>query len=253
MHALITGASAGIGEGFARRFAKNGWKLSLVARREEQLRALADDLAPECFVRPADLSDPAVAATVLAECEDALGPVDILVNNAGIQYVEPTEGVSLERIQRMMNVNVVTPLAFIRAVLPGMKGRSSGTIVNVTSMAGLTFTPGMCHYNGSKAALSACSESLRVELKGSGVHVLTVYPGPVTTEMATAALERYGSSLVTDHVPTGTTDELAKRVERAILSTKPRVIYPRIYGVARHTRVLSQWVTDLLAPSVGEG
>lgn len=248
MHVLITGASAGLGEGFARRFGANGWKLSLVARREERLRSLDDELASECFVRPADLSDPAVAEAVYQDCVDAFGPVDVLVNNAGVQYVEPTAGVDVARIQRMMNINVVTPLAFIHVALRQMLERGDGTIVNVASMAAITHTPGMCHYNGSKAALAASSESLRVELKGTGVHVVTVYPGPVESDMEAAGRAAYRDTFFRDAVPTGTPERLAALVERAILGKKARVIYPQAYTIARHTRNVAQAFTDLFAP-----
>jgi len=250
MHALITGASSGLGDGFARHFAEQGWSLSLAARRLERLEALAGELDAPTFVRVTDLADMQHCRALVDDVVAALGPVDVLINNAGIQYVEPTVGVSPERIQHMMTLNVTSPMALIHHVLPAMLERGAGTIVNIASMAALTNTPGMCHYNGSKSALAACSETLRVELEGTGVHVLTVYPGPVTSDMEAAARANYAPSKAADILPTGSPEGLARLVARAIERKRPRVIYPRVYGLVRHARLLSQWATDRATPGL---
>ena len=250
-HALITGASAGLGEAFARKFAAQGYNVTLVARREERLRALAEELGGETFVRPADLSDGAVVPDLVAEAEAALGPVEVLVNNAGIQYVEPTVGVSRERIEKMFAVNVTTPMALQNAVLVGMLERGRGTIVNIASMAAITPTPGMSHYNGSKAALAATSESLRAEVLPKGVNVVTVYPGPVESDMEAAAREAYTGGVV-DSLPTGTPEGLAELVWAAVRKKQARVVYPRVYGLSRYFRVTSEWVTRTFSPPLAE-
>ena len=249
-HCLITGASSGIGEGLARYASTLGWKLTLAARRVEKLEALAAELSCETFVRPTDVSDLDDLPRLISESVEALGHIDILVNNAGVQYVEPTLGVSVERLERLIDVDLMAPLALVRHAAPAMVERGSGTIVNITSMAGITHTPGLCHYNAAKAGLSAASESLRVELAPSGVHVLTVYPGPVTTPMEQAARESYGDSPAVKYVPTGTTEGLAKLMVKAIDRRKPRVVYPRVYGIARYFRVTAQWLTDLATPKL---
>ncbi len=162
MHALITGASSGIGEATARYFAELGWELSLVARREDRLREIADELNVRTLVQHADLGGYERCAEVVKESESTLGPVDVLINNAGVLYVEPTVNVEPIRIKRIMTVNLISPMALVHHVLPSMLKRGRGTLVNISSVAGVTPTPGMCHYNASKAGLAAASESLRV-------------------------------------------------------------------------------------------
>ncbi len=249
-HCLITGASSGIGEGLARYLAGFGWKLTLAARRLEKLDALAESLSCETFVRQTDVSQFDDLKPLIDDAESALGPIDVLVNNAGVQYVEPTLGVTVERVERLFDVDLVAPLALIHHATPAMVKRGRGSVVNITSMAGISHTPGMCHYNAAKAGLSAASESLRVELAPTGVHVITVYPGPVTTPMEQVAREAMGDSAAVKYVPTGTTEGLAKLIYKAINRRKARVVYPRVYGLARYFRVTAQWVVDRATPKL---
>lgn len=252
MHALITGASSGIGDAITREFAAQGWDVSLVARRKENLDSLAAELKVKTFVRSADLSDPGVCTEVIDDCIKALGPIDVLVNNAGIQYVEATSGVSIERMQRLLNVNLASPLTLMQLVMPDMIARKSGAIINIASVAAITHTPGMCHYNGSKAGLAACSESLRVELAPQGVHVLTVYPGPVRSAMEEAARQQYEESWTTKYIPTGDAAILARKIFTGTTKKIARIVYPSSYGLTRFTRVSSQWFTDVLTPGLRE-
>ena len=112
-HALITGASSGIGEAMARHFAAKGWRLTLAARRKEQLDDLAASLDAEVFVRPTDLSDLSQCERLVKDAVEALGPIDVLINNAGVQYVEPTVGVTPERGELLLNVDLLAPLRLI--------------------------------------------------------------------------------------------------------------------------------------------
>src|SRR5204863_3775105 len=125
--------------------------------------------------------------------------------------------------------------------MPAMLARRSGTIVNVASMAAVTTIRGMLHYNASKAGLAAASETLRAELRKSGVHVVTVYPGPVHTPMADASLANYGSAIAY-RLPTGRADVLARRVRRAVERKHTRVIFPRFYYLVRWFPGISQFV-----------
>lgn len=247
-HAFITGASSGIGEEIAREYSRQGWSLTLVARRVEKLEALAKELNTEVLVLPADLSDWKICQSLIDQAESKFGPVEALINNAGIQYVERASGVSPERIDRIWGLNVLTPMHFMHAVLPQMEARKAGYIVNIASMAGITPTPGMSHYNGTKAGIAAMSESLRVEVEGLGVHVLTVYPGPVESDMEAAAREQYQETAAAKFAPMGKPDVLAKKIYKAMVGRKARVVYPSVYGLARYTRVTSQWITDTFAP-----
>ncbi|MFT5432136.1 MAG: short-subunit dehydrogenase [Myxococcota bacterium] len=250
MHAVVTGASAGIGAAIARVLAAQGASVTLVARRRDALESLARELPTKTHVVVADLSDAANATSWLTEAEEALGPTDILVNNAGMQIVSRTQLVDPEHAEKLMRLNVFTPFRLTRAVLPAMLKRDAGTIVDVSSLAGLAPTPGMYHYSASKAALGAASESLRGELRGTGVHVVTVYPGPVATEMAHVALETYGPehAKTASRLPTGTPEELARLVAKAINKKEPRVVYPAVYNITRLFPGTTRWVMDRATP-----
>ncbi len=244
-HALVTGASSGIGEAIARRLARDGVHVTLAARRKERLDALAAELDATTLVRPTDLSDLSECAALHAAAVDALGPVDLLVNNAGVQFVEPMVGVSPERSELLFNVDLHAPMRLMNLVVADLLASgSSGAVVNVASLAALIHTPGMGHYNAAKAALAAASETMRAEVEHMNVHVLTVYPGPVSSEMESAAREAYGDDAPADILPTGTPDVLADKIHSALAKKTPRLVYPASYGALRHTRPFAQWVTE---------
>lgn len=247
-HVVVTGASAGLGEAFARAFAAEGARLTLVARRRERLDALAAEIGGSVVAW--DLADPARAAEWLPDAVAANGPVDVLVNNAGLQVVGRTHAVDVEAAERTVLTNLLAPLRLVHAVLPSMLERGSGTIVNVASMAALAPTPGMTWYNAGKAGLAAASEALRGELRGTGVDVLTVYPGIIPdTDMAKNAMHVYdGGSLAVRLQPTGTPAGLAAVVLDAVKRRRARVIWPRANAVARHFPAATRWVMDAFTP-----
>jgi short-subunit dehydrogenase len=254
MHVVVTGASSGIGEAIAREFARAGAQLTLVARRKELLEKLAQEAGVPCQVVAHDLSVPARAGDWIAGAEQANGPIDVLVNNAGHQIVAPTAETDPDQADALLALDLVTPLRLTRAVLPGMLSRKRGTIVDVSSMAALAPTPGMTWYNAAKGGLAAASESLRGELRRSGVHVVTVYPGPVETAMAQAAYQRLGGeSGAAGIIPKGTPEELARLVRRAVERRVDRVIYPAPYGLARHFPNLTRWAMDRFTPPLKSG
>jgi short-subunit dehydrogenase len=248
-HALITGASSGIGEALAKAFAAEGYDLTLVARRRAELERVVASLVPsaKAEILVADLADLGHEAEIVARAEAARGAVDVLVNNAGVQIVHATEDVSVARSEALFTLNVLAPFRFTRSVLPGMLARGRGTIVDVASLAALGPTPGMFDYSASKAALAAGSECLRAEVKGRGVHVVTVYPGPIVTAMANAAAARYAKD-PTAGMPVGNTGALARLVVRAVERRQDRVIYPRVYAVTRMFPGLARWAIDTFGP-----
>ena len=254
-HVLLTGASSGIGEAMAIHFSSLGWNITLAARREEKLHKLATQLESDnkdvkTFVRRVDLSNSDDCQALVQDAQNALGPIDILINNAGIQFVEHAAGVTPERIDLLITIDLLSPLHLIHYVLPSMLERKLGTIVNVSSMAGLIPTPGMMHYNAAKAGLAAASESLRVELKDSGVNVFTVYPGPVKSPMEDIARQQFEESFSAKNAPTGDPMVLAKKIAIGIEKKKARLVYPSFYKASRYTRVFSQWVTNTFAPKL---
>ncbi len=248
-HAFVTGASAGIGEGLCYALSRAGYHVTLCARREAELARVASNTSDRVttFVLPGDMTDLDALPSLLQRAEDELGPIDVLVNNAGVQIVEPTAGVDPSAGERLFAINVLAPFRLTRAVLPKMIARRQGTIVDIASLAALAPTPGMYHYNASKAALAAASESLRAEVKEHDLHVVTVYPGPVDTQMARDAVDAYEGHAA-DRLPMGTTSELADLILSAIDKRQPRVIYPRAYTAARHFPQITRWVVDTFAP-----
>lgn len=251
MHVIVTGASSGIGEAIARELARSGVRLTLVARRRARLESLATELrskGAEVKVVERDLSVPAQAASWLADAVTEFGPVDVLVNNAGVQIVGTTVDTDVAAADAMIATNLLSPLRLTHAVLPSMLARRQGTIVDVASVAALAPTPGMTWYNASKAGLAAASESMRGELRGSGVHVLTVYPGIIDTAMSDAAIARAEPSFALSLQPHGKADELARRVRVAIEKKSDRLIYPRSMALARRFPALTRWVLDRFTP-----
>lgn len=248
MHVAITGASSGIGAALARELAKAGHRLTLVARR----RALLDDLAAElgggALVVAHDLSDAAHATAWVAAAEAAHGPIDVLVNNAGMENTGPSHEADPAECRRLIDLNLTTPILLMRHLLPGMRARRRGLLVNVASVAALVPLPRQTYYGGSKAGLAAFSEALRGELLGSGVDVLTVYPGPVKTAMGEAGWAGLGGRENLPKMPEGTPEVLAGRMRRAMERRRARVIYPRFYALSRWLPWFGRWSVDRFAP-----
>ncbi|MFO0727160.1 MAG: SDR family NAD(P)-dependent oxidoreductase [Myxococcota bacterium] len=247
MHVFLTGASSGIGEALAKEYARREARLSLVARRQDRLLELQAGLKTKSQVLPADLSDPTVVEGLVAQAIAALGPIDILINNAGSQLVGSAFAVSDEAAEASMRLNYTVPMRLIRRVVPAMIARGQGAVVNVSSMAGVTWTPWMADYSGSKAALGASSEVLREELRASGVSVLTVYPGPVESPMEAAARAKLPGAAAR-LAPTGTPEELARKIADAVADQDARLIYPAVYNLGYLFRYTSQWVTKTFTP-----
>lgn len=190
--ALITGASAGIGAEFARQLAGRAGALVLVARRRERLEELRDELtagAPNLnvLVRPADVSDPQQLAALCDSLEREQITIDLLINNAGLGDRGSFATSELQRIEDMLRVNVVALTTLTRRLLPAMLTRKRGAILNVSSSASFLPMPRFAVYAATKAYVTSFSEALRMELRGSGVSVTALCPGPVHTEFDSIA------------------------------------------------------------------
>ncbi|MGI8331107.1 SDR family NAD(P)-dependent oxidoreductase [Actinomadura scrupuli] len=187
--ALVTGASSGIGESMARTLADRGCDLVLVARREELLDGLADDLRGTrkvgVEVLAADLTDPAQ----LARVEERLRaePVDLLVNNAGYGAFGAFAGIPLDDQLKEIDLNVTALVRLSYAALPGMIERGRGGVLNVASVAGFAPSPGSATYGATKAFVASFSESLHAEVRDAGVTVTALCPGFTRTDEDTAA------------------------------------------------------------------
>ena len=250
MHVVVTGASSGIGEAIAREYLARGASVTLVRRGEPLLTRVAAGGASRARVVTADLASPELSLEWLDEAERALGPIDILVNNAGIQIVKRAAETDWADAERLLRLDLLVPLRLTTHVLQRMIPRATGTIVDIASIAAIAPTPGMFFYNAAKAGLAAASESLRSEVKRHGIHVVTVYPGPVASAMASAAVAAYEDGATLRHVPTGSPDVLARRIADAVAKRRPRVVYPRMYGVTRHLPNATRWALDAFTPDL---
>jgi uncharacterized protein len=179
--ALVTGASAGLGEEFARQLSAQGKRLVLVARRKERLDALAAELGNTRVVA-ADLSQPGAPAGLMADIANHDETVELLVNNAGFGLAGRFAELDEARQREMINLNCGALTELAHAVLPGMIDRNSGGILNVASTAAFQPGPGMTVYFASKAFVLSFSEALHDEVKRHGVRVSCLCPGPTRTE-----------------------------------------------------------------------
>ena len=185
---LITGASSGIGRELAVQLAALGAKLGLVARRKDLLESLARKLGAErALAVQADVGSRAQVDLAVAAVKERFGRVDVLVNNAGVGYFGAIEAMPREKLELLLQVNVLGPVQMIQAALPHLKA-SRGMIVNVSSGLSKRALPFLSAYAGTKAMLDAISDGLRLELRGHGVRVLTYCPPEVATDFAANAL-----------------------------------------------------------------
>lgn len=185
---LITGASAGIGRACAAAFHAAGAKVAITARSEDRLKGVSDALGHDrvLFV-PGDITDPSHRANLVTQIRNAFGPIDVLVNNAGWASFGTVARVPLEHVQTMLQLNFVAPIALIQAVLPQMRERGYGQIVNIASVVGHQPMPWMTVYSATKAALLALSTGLRLELRGTGIDVIAVAPSSTRTDFFQSA------------------------------------------------------------------
>ncbi|RIQ17832.1 SDR family oxidoreductase [Jiangella rhizosphaerae] len=176
----ITGASSGIGAAAAQAFSAAGHPLLLMARRAGRM---ADLDLPDTRVAEVDVTDAAAVRDAVAAAEAAYGPVDLLVNNAGVMPLSPVVDQPEADIKMLFDVNCVALLTTAQAVLPGMRERGRGTVMNIGSIAGKNLYPDHTVYCGTKYAVHAMTEGMRRENAAHGVRVVLVAPGQVETEL----------------------------------------------------------------------
>ena len=192
---LITGVSTGFGRALAEAALAKGYRVVGTVRSEAD-KAAFEALKPgRAFGRMLDVTDTANIAPTVAEIEKSVGPIDVLVNNAGYGFEGILEESSLDEIRHQFEVNVFGAVAMIQAVLPFMRQRRSGRILNITSMGGYITFPGIGVYNGSKFALEGISEALAKEVKDLGIHVTAVGPGGFRTDWAGRSMIRKDRSI----------------------------------------------------------
>jgi short-subunit dehydrogenase len=237
--ALVTGASSGIGRALAKALARENVWVAVSGRRQAALDSLADEIeragGTRPAVLPADLSKRGEAHRLGERAIEALGQVDLLVNNAGVgiggsQVVVADDDVARE----LFETNYWSALALTRALVPGMRARNAGAIVNVSSIGSITPMPLAGHYSSSKAALSLATETLRLELRDTDLHVLHVLPGPVDTAMLAEFALVPGGDKVLAGMPKGDVDTLAQKIIRGLERRKRAFVYPTMLAAIRH-------------------
>ena len=178
---VVTGASSGIGEATARRLAREGARLVVAARRADRIRALAGELGDAVAVTT-DMRDPAQVRALVAAAADTYGGVDVLVNNAGQGLHVPVKDIALDDLVAVTELNFYAPLVAMQSVIPIMRERGGGSIVNVSSGTTLMLPTGTAGYASTKAALNMLSRTARAELAEDGIAVSVVYPFVTATE-----------------------------------------------------------------------
>ncbi|MFC0387565.1 oxidoreductase [Muricoccus vinaceus] len=192
---LITGVSSGLGRAFASGALAARHHVIGTVRRSADAEAFAAAAPGRAHPLVLDVTDYAAIPAALAAAESEAGPVDVLVNNAGYGHEGALEESSMEDLQRQFAANVFGPVAMIQAVLPGMRARRRGHIVNVTSMGGFITMPGITFYCGSKFALEGISEALGKEVAGFGIRVTALAPGQFRTDWAGRSMDRTPRSI----------------------------------------------------------
>lgn len=246
-HVAVTGASSGIGAALVEEFVAAGAAVTMVARRRGEMEKLAARVGGRTQIFAVDLSDVSRCCDWLAPAASHFGPIDVLINNAGVQRVVPAAEHTDDDLDAMLNLNLVSPLRLTRAVLPDMLARGSGAIVDVSSMAAFSPVPGMWGYVASKAGSGAASECLYNELHRTGVHVMTVYPGPVDTPLARTGYSAY-PAWAQRLLLTGDARELARRVRAGLELRQSVIVYPLPYAVSRIFPGLTRLFLRYLSP-----
>jgi short-subunit dehydrogenase len=227
--ALITGASAGIGREFARQLANRARSLVLIARREQPLNELRDELRNRngelnVHVRVVDLCDKSQIDSLITWLDQNKIDIDFLINNAGLGDVGPFATSPSQRNDEMLQVNVVALTTLSRALLPQMISGKRGAILNVSSSAGFLPIPEFNVYAATKAYVTSFSESLRAEVRDSGVTVTTLCPGPVHTEFGDVAKRPGGQPERGPEFVYVSVEKTARDALAAIEANRPLVI-----------------------------
>ena len=260
---LITGCSSGIGRATALLLVGRGHRVYATARKPETLAELA---AAGCTTLALDVTDEASMRAAVAEVESADGAVEALVNNAGYGLHGPFEETSLDEVRRQFETNVFGAVALTQMVLPNMRAKRWGRIVNVSSMGGRITLPGGAFYHGTKHALEAISDVARFELKPFGIDVVLIEPGLIKTQFGETATSHvddgdgpyasFNRSLkrLLDSAYSGPLakaavgpETVAKTIAKAIESRRPKTRYvtpPTTMGILFARRVLPDRVWD---------
>jgi short-subunit dehydrogenase len=237
---FITGASSGIGAALAAHYAGEGAVLGLCARRLASTQALFESLCAAGACYPVDVTDASSLQAAASDFTQRFGTPDIVIANAGVSAGTLTENLEdLSAFRKIMDTNVLGMAAAFQPFLEPMRARASGTLVGIASVAGFRGLPGGGAYSASKSAAITYLESLRVELHGSGISVVTICPGYIRTPMTAA--NRYRMPFLID------ADDAARRMARVIGARRRFAVIPwQMALVSLVLRRLPRWLFDRL-------
>jgi short-subunit dehydrogenase len=238
---LVTGASSGIGAEIARELARRGHGVTLVARREDRLRVLGDELAGEHGIRAevvdCDLADAAARERLVAAVASRGLEVEVLVNNAGFGSGGVFKELDLAREIEMVRTNVEAVVALCGAYVPSMAERRRGAILNLASIAGFQPIPRQATYAATKAAVLSFSDSLHVELRPCGVTVTSLCPGPVPTEFSDVA---------------GLDEEVMERLPSFLTMSAEEIAAAGVRGLERGRRTVTPGPVNTVSAMAGQ-
>jgi short-subunit dehydrogenase len=234
--AIITGASSGIGWELAKTLATQHCAVGVLARRKERLETLVQEIhtaGGRAAFAVADVGDRAATVTAIHALRDQLGPVDLLIANSGVGVPTLLEPINIEEVERMFRVNVLGVVYAIEAVLPDMLQRGKGHLAAISSQAAFLGMPGESGYCASKAAVNSYMDGLRVQLRRRGIHVTTICPGFIATEMT--AVNKFKMPWLMN------ADRAAKLIAKALARKKKVYSFPWQMNVLMS---IATWLPD---------
>lgn len=253
MHVFITGAATGIGEStidaILEKVPSAGF--TIADKNQQALQQLCEKLTRRGVHNhgiACDLTDIEGIPDIVKRSREQMGEVELLVNNAGVMLVEDFNSQSWQQAMLTINLNLLAPARLMKEVLPSMLERDKGGVINIASMAGKTLMHGCAWYGASKAGIGQISEITGMEIEGSNVHILTVYPGPIDTNLAAGARANLEENLAARVMPVGNRETLARKMVKAFFEKQHVLAYPEIYDTARHFHTLSAWFARKLSP-----
>jgi NAD(P)-dependent dehydrogenase (short-subunit alcohol dehydrogenase family) len=207
---LITGCSTGFGREIARAALLADHRVVVTARRADAVGGFVDEFGDRALALALDVTDAGQIAAAVSAADQTFGGIDVLVNNAGHGYLSAVEEGEDAVVRKLFDVNYFGAVDMIKAVLPGMRARGSGHIVNISSMTGLVANPPNAYYSSTKFALEAVTEALATEVRPLGIKVTAIEPGAFRTDWATRSMMESGSPIA-DYVDVAARKNLIKQ------------------------------------------
>ena len=219
---LITGCSTGFGREIARAALQAGHSVVVTARRPESVADIAGEFGDRALPLALDVTDAAQIAAAVSAADTAFGGIDVLVNNAGHGYLSSVEEGEDAEVRKLFDVNYFGAVDMIKAVLPAMRARGSGHIINISSMTGLVANPPNAYYSSTKFALEAVTEALAAEVRPLGIKVTAIEPGAFRTDWATRSMKESGSP-ISDYAEVAAREDLIKQFANHLPGDPKRV------------------------------